>query len=71
MRTLVLSVLAASALAACQQKAEPAAPAPAPAVQSAAPAAPQTAEERRADLQAESAERQIEAQMSVQSAPAQ
>jgi hypothetical protein len=69
MRTLVLSVLAASALAACQQKAEPAAPAPA--VQSAAPAAPQTAEERRAELQAESAERQIEAQMSVQSAPAQ
>jgi hypothetical protein len=69
MRTLFLALLAASTVAACQQQAEPAAPAPAAAP--AAPATPQTAEERRSELQAESAQRQIEAQLNAQSALAQ
>lgn len=67
MRTLALALLAASALAACQQQAEPVAPAPA--AEPAAPA-PKTAEERRSELRTESAQRQIEAQMNAEVVPA-
>lgn len=51
-------------LAACQQQPEPAS-APGPAVEP-APAAPVTAEQRREELQVDSAQRQIEAQMQAQ-----
>jgi hypothetical protein len=78
LRILTLAAIAALAVtaAACEKKAETPAPAPAPAppAEAVPDKASMTPEERRHELQIESAQRQIEAQMKsqmeVQAAPA-
>lgn len=71
MRPIILSAVAAAGLtlAACDRPAAPTIPDPdrAPVVP---PAEPVTAQERRMELQARSAEAQIEAQLNAQPAPA-
>ena len=60
---IVAAAALLTGLAACQQQPEPA-PAPPPAEP--APLAPVTAEQRRQELQVDSAQHQIEAQMQAQ-----
>jgi len=75
MRLALIPVLlmAASALTACGQPAEPEAAPPVPTADAAPPPAPKGSDERRSQLREESAQRQIEAQMrdiQIEPAPA-